>query len=540
MTSTPDWFHKIHVAALLPPSKQKLDTVFPHETVFHFTHELLNVENGIHAESIQEVLVSYIAGECTMAEMYWGFYGIVGAEHFKKAEASMLPLGIERTLDISVARWLGSNGTIYNDRKYTDEEVKQAEEAAKQCTNIRIKQGVDGRGILEILALVLRPQVIGLVQRIVNDRSDGESVLDVWERVRLRIGNTGLITAYGLLLARRTRGSEATAAPTAFPTSLHASQLNMPPPPARAAPNRLPNYQVAASASALARPAPAARKRKPPNATRTRHRVVARAQLPLSRLGLKTVSDAVQHSASLSSNVADQLLGQLPVLHNNVALLMKAKGSTLGDVQCEVESALKMLANASTRPGETDSTIGDWTPEIALQETRRFGYNPRGRENKTGYCYVKYHHEARRTGGTRDYHANIENTDAKCWVGSYLCAEAAAFAVCRYFHIREEGLAAAHPAKFPSCEAEPEAEPEASPAHDPLNFLAAAVNLAEREGSDHTDLNSEDEGEEGQNENEGEGEGGEGGGEDEGEGEGEDEDEGEGEGEGGEKRMRME
>ena len=280
MASTPDWFHKIHVTALLPPSKQKLETVFPHETVFHFTTELLNVENGIHADSIQEVLVSYIAGECTMAEMYWGFYGIVGAEHFEKAEASMLPLGIERTLDITVARWLGSNGTIYNDRKYTDEEVRKAEEGAKQCTDIRIKQGVDGKGILDILALVLRPQVIGLVQRIVNDRSDGESVLDVWERVRLRIGNTGLITAYGLLLARRTRGSEATAAPTAFPTSLDASQRNMPPPPARAAPNRLPNYQVAASASALARPAPAARKRKPPNATRTRHRVIARGQLP--------------------------------------------------------------------------------------------------------------------------------------------------------------------------------------------------------------------------------------------------------------------
>ena len=312
-----------------------------------------------------------------MAEMYWGFYGIVGAEHFEKAEASMLPLGIERTLDITVARWLGSNGTIYNDRKYTDEEVRKAEEGAKQCTDIRIKQGVDGKGILDILALVLRPQVIGLVQRIVNDRSDGESVLDVWERVRLRIGNTGLITAYGLLLARRTRGSEATAAPTAFPTSLDASQRNMPPPPARAAPNRLP--QVAASASALARPAPAARKRKPPNATRTRHRVIARGQLPLSRLGLKTVSDAVQHSATLSSNVADELLGQLPVLHNSVAFLMDANGSTLGDVQVEVESALKSLANASTRPGETDSTIGDWTPEIALQETRRFGFRRRAR-----------------------------------------------------------------------------------------------------------------------------------------------------------------
>ena len=530
MASTPHWLHRVNARPLLHPSKQKLDTVFPHETVFHFTTELLNVENGIHADSIQEVLVSYVAGECTMAEMYRGFYGIVGAEHFEKAEDSMLPLGIERTLDITVARWLGSNGTIYNDRKYTDEEVKKAEEAAKQCTDIRIKQGVDGRGILDILALVLRPQVIGLVQRIVNARSDGESVLDVWERVRLRIGNTGLITAYGLLLARRTRGSEATATPTptAFPTSLDASQRNMPPPPARAAPNRLPNYRVAASASALARPAPAARKRKAPNATRTRHRVIARAQLPISRLDLKTASGVVQHSAALSSNVADELLGQLPALHHNVALLMDMQGSTLGDVQCEVESALKMLANASTRPGETDSTIGDWTPETALQETRRFGYHPRRRENKTGYCYVKFHHEARRTGETRDYHANIENTDAKCWVGSYFCAEAAAFAVCRYFHIREEGLAAAHPAKFPPCEAEPEAEPEASPADDPLNFLAAAVNLAEREGSDHTDLNSEDEGEEGQNENEGEG--GEGGGEDE----------NEGEGEGGEKRMRME
>jgi hypothetical protein len=219
--------------------------------------------------------------------------------------------------------------------------------------------------------------------------------------------------------------------------------------------------------------------------------------------------------------VADELLGQLPVLHKNVAFLMDANGSTLGDVQVEVESALKSLANASTRPGETDSTIGDWTPEIALQETRRFGYNPRRRENKTGYCYVKFHHEARRTGETRDYHANIENTDAKCWVGSYFCAEAAAFAVCRYFHIREEGLAAAHPANFPRREAEPEAEPEVLPADDPLNFLAAAVNLAEREDSDHTDLQSE-----GEDEGEG-GEGGEGGGEDE------------SEREGGEKRMRI-
>lgn len=524
MASTPDWFQKINVTGLLPPSKQKLDTAFPYGTVFHFVHKLLNVENGMHSDGIQEVLVSYVAGECTMAEMYWAFYGIVGPQHFEEAEASMLPLGIERTIDITVARWLGSNGTIYNDRKYTEQEVKEAEEGAKQFTDIRIKQGVDGRGILDILALVLRPQVIGLVQRIVNDRSDGESVLDLWDRVRVRTGNAPLITAYGLLLARRTRGSEATAAPTAFPTSLHASQRNMAPPPARAAPNRLANYQVAASASALARPAPAARKRRPPNSKRTRDRVLARAQVPLSQLRLKTASDVVQHSAAISPTVADQLLGQLPALHKKVALLMKSRGSTAGEVQWEVEGALKALANAPTRPDAPGSSVGDWTPEVALQETRRFGYHPKRRENKTGYCYVKLDHEGRRTDQTRDYHVNIQNMDARCWVGSYFCAEAAAFAVCRYFHVREEGPAAAHPANFPPYDAEREAEP----ANDPLNFLAAAVNLAEREDSDHTDLNSEDEGEEGQNENEGEG----------GEGGGEDEDEGEGEG--GEKRMRME
>ena len=502
MASTPDWFQKINVTGLLPPSKQKLDTAFPYGTVFHFVHKLLNVENGMHSDGIQEVLVSYVAGECTMAEMYWAFYGIVGPQHFEEAEASMLPLGIERTIDITVARWLGSNGTIYNDRKYTEQEVKEAEEGAKQFTDIRIKQGVDGRGILDILALVLRPQVIGLVQRIVNDRSDGESVLDLWDRVRVRTGNAPLITAYGLLLARRTRGSEATAAPTAFPTSLHASQRNMAPPPARAAPNRLANYQVAASASALARPAPAARKRRPPNSKRTRDRVLARAQVPLSQLRLKTASDVVQHSAAISPTVADQLLGQLPALHKKVALLMKSRGSTAGEVQWEVEGALKALANAPTRPDAPGSSVGDWTPEVALQETRRFGYHPKRRENKTGYCYVKLDHEGRRTDQTRDYHVNIQNMDARCWVGSYFCAEAAAFAVCRYFHVREEGPAAAHPANFPPYEAEREAEP----ANDPLNFLAAAVNLAEREDSDHTDLNSEDEGE----------------------------------GEGGEKRMRME